>query len=105
LSEETSITPEDTFPPAVPSGLRADPVTASIELGWDRNTEPDLAGYRIYRATGDGPLEKLADTSQVPTYSDRALERGKTYRYALSSVDRAGNESERSPAVTAQILR
>ena len=61
LSEEFAITPEDTFAPAVPTGLRADVVTASIELAWDRNTARDLAGYRIYRAIGDAPLEKVAE--------------------------------------------
>src|SRR5207237_10308386 len=44
LSEEKTIVPEDKFAPAVPAGLRADAVTASIELNWDRNTESDLAG-------------------------------------------------------------
>jgi hypothetical protein len=102
LSEEATVVPEDKFAPAVPAGLRADAVTASIELAWDRNTEPDLAGYRIYRAVGDGPLEKVADTSQVPTYSDRAVEHGKTYRYSISAVDRVGNESARSAPVAAQ---
>ena len=99
VSEEASITPVDTFPPAVPAGLRADPAPMSIELAWNRNTEPDLAGYRIYRAVGNGALEKLAESSQVPAYSDRAVEHGKTYRYAIASVDRAGNESARSGIV------
>jgi hypothetical protein len=101
LSDEVSISPEDKFPPAVPAGLRADTAPASIELAWDRNTEPDLAGYRIYRATDTGPLDKLADTSQVPTYSDRAVDHGKTYRYAVTAIDRNGNESPRSALVEA----
>ena len=102
LSDEAVVVPDDKFAPAVPAGVRADALTASIELNWDRNTEPDLAGYRIYRGVGDGPLEKLAETSQVPAYSDRAVEHGKTYRYAVSAVDRAGNESTRSTTVSAE---
>ena len=43
-----------------------------------------------------GFVEKLAELSVVPTYSDRAVEAGKTYRYAITAVDRAGNESARS---------
>ncbi len=50
LSAEVSITPVDTFPPAVPSGLHVSAAVNSIELAWDRNNESDLAGYRIYRA-------------------------------------------------------
>jgi hypothetical protein len=99
LSEETAITPVDLFPPAVPSGLAPSAAANSIELVWDRNTEPDLAGYRIYRAVASGAFEKLADVSQIPSYSDRNVEHGKTYRYAISAVDQAGNESARTPAV------
>ena len=56
LSSEKEITPVDTFPPAVPTGLTAVPSTASIQLVWERSAEPTLAGYRIYRALGSGPF-------------------------------------------------
>jgi hypothetical protein len=97
LSEEVPITPVDKFPPAVPSGLSPSAATNSIELVWERNTETDLAGYRIYRAVAGGAFEKLADVSQIPSYSDRNVEHGKTYRYAISALDQAGNESARTP--------
>jgi len=103
LSKPVSHTPKDTFPPAVPSGLRAVPAANSIELAWDVNTEPDLAGYRIYRATGDGPFEKFADGGLIPSYSDTAIEHGKQYRYAVAAFDKAGNESQRSGAVAATL--
>jgi hypothetical protein len=106
LSTEVSKTPVDTFPPAAPSGLRPSAAVNSVEIAWDRNNESDLAGYRIYRAvltpgavTAAAPLEKLADVGQIPSYSDRNVEHGKTYRYALSAIDRAGNESPRTPPV------
>ena len=96
LSQQVSISPQDIFPPAVPSGLRATPTPNSVELTWDANTEPDLAGYRVYRAVDGGPFEKIADLSTLPTYSDRAVEHGKTYRYEISAFDQVGNESARS---------
>lgn len=99
LSETAGITTKDEFPPAVPVGLRAITGPASVELAWDRNTEPDLASYRVYRAAGDGPWQKLADAGAVPSYSDAAIEHGKTYRYAVSAVDKTGNESARTGAV------
>ncbi len=99
LSAPISLTPVDKFPPATPSGLRASSAPGSIELNWDRNSEPDLNAYRIYRAIGGGSFEKLADLSVVPTYSDHAVESGKTYRYAITALDRAGNESPRSAAL------
>jgi hypothetical protein len=105
LSAPQDITTKDTFPPAVPTGLHADVAPGSVELVWDRNTEPDLAGYRIYRSTGDGPFEKIADANEIPNYSDRAVEHGKTYRYTITSFDRSTppNESAHSGAVEVTI--
>ncbi|HTM48462.1 MAG TPA: hypothetical protein VL285_07275 [Bryobacteraceae bacterium] len=99
ISETREITPADTFPPAVPSGLAAVTGTKSIELVWERNTEADLAGYRLYRASAGGKLEKIADIQEVPSYSDPKVESGKSYRYAVSAIDRIGNESPQSEPV------
>jgi hypothetical protein len=102
LSAAFVIKPIDTFPPAVPAGLHATMGPASIELSWDPNTEPDLAGYRLYRSANGGALEKLAELPPVPAYSDKAIQKDTAYRYAVSAVDRAGNESQRSSVVEAQ---
>jgi len=99
LSPEQTVTPEDKFPPAVPKGLNAIAAAENIELVWERNTESDLAGYRLYRALGDAKLEKIADIQDAPSYSDKKLESGKRYRYAVSAVDRLGNESGPSEPV------
>ncbi len=90
------ITPRDTFPPAVPTGLAAIAGIGTIELAWDRNTEPDFRGYRVYRSLEGGTFERIADLVEAPSYSDKAVEAGKKYRYQVSAVDQAGNESERS---------
>jgi hypothetical protein len=99
ISETKEITPVDTFPPAVPTGLAAVTGPKSIELVWERNTETDLAGYRLYRAAAGGQPEKIADIQEAPSYSDRKVEGGKSYRYSVSAVDRLGNESPRSEPV------
>jgi hypothetical protein len=99
ISAETSIAPVDRFPPVAPGGLHAAAAPNSIELAWERNPEPDLAGYRLYRAAADGAFEKTAEVSQIPSYSDHKVEHGKTYRYAVSAVDQSGNESARSAVV------
>ncbi len=99
LSNELTFVPKDEFPPAVPAGLTSVPTTGSIELIWDRNTEADLAGYRIYRAGPGGDFEKIGETPDAPSYSDRKIESGKAYRYAVSAFDKSGNESGRSGAI------
>jgi hypothetical protein len=101
LSAEISLTPADTFPPAAPSGLRASGSPASIELSWDRNPEPDLAGYRIYRAAPNSAFERLAEIGETPAYSDRTAAPGTAYRYAVAAFDDTANESPRSSPVEA----
>jgi hypothetical protein len=99
ISEPAAVTPADRFPPAVPNGLTAVASTASVELVWERSAEGDLGGYRVYRAEAGGEWTPAADTGETPSYSDRAVASGKMYRYAVSAVDRSGNESERSAPV------
>jgi hypothetical protein len=99
LSDEASIIPRDIFPPAAPQGVQGSSAPNSIELNWERNTEEDLGGYRVYRGEGDATLEKIADVSVVPSYSDRKVEHGKTYRYQIAAVDQSGNESPRSAPI------
>ncbi|MGB9606041.1 MAG: fibronectin type III domain-containing protein [Bryobacteraceae bacterium] len=99
ISDTVRIKPEDRFPPAPPGGLQATPGLGTIELMWDRNQEPDLHGYRVWRALGDGPLSPLSEIIEVPGYSDRSIESGKKYRYAVSAVDTRGNESAPSSPV------
>lgn len=99
LSEEASIVPRDIFPPAAPQGVQGSSAPNSIELNWERNMEEDLNGYRVYRGEGNGALEKIADVTAVPSYSDRKVEHGKTYRYQIAAVDQAGNESPRAAPI------
>jgi hypothetical protein len=111
ISEETqqslvsdppvAITPSDMFPPAVPAGVSAAPGVSTIELAWERNTEPDFQGYNVYRAVEGGPFEKIASLIEAPTFSDSRVESGKRYRYQVSAVDMSGNESMRSAEVEA----
>ncbi len=96
VSDPAPITPEDKFPPEVPTGVTAAPGVNTIEVAWDRNTEPDFKGYNVFRSVDGGPFEKVADLIETPTFSDSKVEPGKTYRYSISAVDLLGNESERS---------
>ncbi len=92
------IVPKHEFPPAVPAGLSAVAGTNTIELAWERNTEPDFKGYNVYRSVAGGSRSKIADLIPAPTYSDRQVESGKTYSYTVSAVDLSGLESQPSKA-------
>jgi hypothetical protein len=86
-------TAKDTFPPAVPIGLAAVVGTQSVELVWERDIEPDLAGYRVYRDSGTGQFERIGVSASAPNFSDKTAEKGKRYRYAVTAYDQSGNES------------
>ncbi len=104
-SDPASLTPKDTFPPDVPTGVTAAAGVNTIEVAWDRNTEADFKGYNVYRSVDGGPFEKVnADLIEAPIYSDSKVEPGETYRYEISAVDLLGNESAHSaPPATAAL--
>jgi fibronectin type 3 domain-containing protein len=99
LTEETAITPQDTFAPAAPTGLAAVVGTKSVELVWDRNSEPDVTGYRVYRAMEDGKPEVIGGEVPALAFSDTRIEAGKRYRYAVSALKKNGKESKLSEAI------
>jgi hypothetical protein len=94
------ITPKDTFPPASPTGLAYILGGKTIELSWAHSTESDLAGYRVYRAFENNAFERVTGTRESTSYSDHNIEPGKHYRYAVTAIDRAGNESKLSEPIT-----
>ncbi len=99
LSDAVAITAVDTFAPAVPKALTAIAGLSSIELAWERNTEADFRGYHIYRAAGEGSFERLGEPTEAPAYSDKSVQAGLSYRYAVTAVDQKGNESARSEPI------
>lgn len=99
VSETVSLTPKDEFAPAIPTGLNSAAGVGTVELNWERNIEPDLRGYRVYRAPEGAGFARISDIIETPVYSDRTAEPGKKYRYAVTSVDLKDNESKPSAAV------
>ncbi len=102
LPEALSVTPEAPLP-GVPAGLRAVPGAVSIELFWDTPEDIAPAGYRVYRAVGDGAFARVGEVGAAPAFSDRAVEAGKVYRYAVCAIDATGREGARSAAVDASL--
>lgn len=81
------------------------PTTGQAQLSWNVNTEPDLAGYRIYygisKRTDDCPPGGYHDkidvgktaTPEKPSYKIENLADGKTYYFSITSYDASDNES------------
>jgi hypothetical protein len=90
--------------PAAPTGLDATASSVAVTLNWDDNTEPDLAGYHVYRSANEtGPYERLnASLLGDPTYVDDTAAQGTSY-YRVTAVDTSGRES--TPAETSAARR
>lgn len=91
----------DKFAPAVPTGLTALVGPDAIDLAWQRNTEPDLHGYYVFRSTNNGPFERQGDLVALPSYVDHNVEHSKTYSYKVSAIDKKANES--APSSPAEV--
>ena len=112
-SESLTITPRDTFPPAVPQGLVAavlpgsTPNTTVVDLSWSINLETDLAGYHVYRSEQEGTRGQLVTPDLLPTPAlrDTSVVPGHHYWYSVTAVDRAGNESAPSAAVAVDLTQ
>jgi hypothetical protein len=83
------------------------PTTSTAALTWNANTEPDLAGYKVYQATASGaypptPIATLPKT--ILSYTAMGLQMVTTYYFTITAYDSAGNESQKSAEVSKSIF-
>ena len=104
ISAPVDIESKDVFPPGVPTELAAVATAGengeapAIDLSWQAELDPGLAGYVVYRREGDGEWQRISPAAPAiaPAFHDAHVQRGHTYRYAVSAVDKNGRESPRS---------
>lgn len=72
----------------------------SVTLVWDPNTEPDLAGYRIYYGTNSGLWNITIDVGNVTNVTISGLARGVTYYFVATAYNTANLESDPSNEVS-----
>ncbi len=103
-ADEIVVDTRDVFPPPRPEGLQVLVEATGTRLVWSPVLSPDLLGYAIYREEPDGRLRLLARGLTETTYFDQSPPRreptaapsGRSAGYAVSAVDRKGNESART---------
>jgi hypothetical protein len=75
----------------------------SVALAWQPGTEPDIAGWNVYRADADGPYVKMNDTS-IPNDSNCSFTdapgHGQNHYYMLESM---GIDGKRKPRAIVSI--
>src|SRR5207247_1901889 len=92
----------DADAPSAPQGLTAKRTGGTVHLAWTANTESDLAGYNVYRATSaGGPFTRINPSLVTgPIYDDSSLPASDLLWYAVTALDQGGNESAKSAAVS-----
>ena len=80
------------------------PITAqaasSVTLAWDANSEPDVAGYKVYFGTSSGNYSAVIDTGNVTTAVLSNLTAGTTYFAVVAAYSTDGIESLPSSEVS-----
>jgi hypothetical protein len=72
-------------------------IGASVTLAWDPNSEPDVAGYRLYYGTNG--FGTVVNCGNVTNYSISDLLPGHTYSFYATCYNTSGLESEPSNVV------
>ena len=130
-SVEVTVAVRDVFPPEAPVGLAAVPGFAgepsvgqapgqsaaqtgeqaapqiqrpAIDLSWEPDLEPRVAGYRVYRRDLDGDAASVwqqlgSELMPMAAYRDLSVVAGRRYAYRVTAVSEAGNESAPSGVV------
>lgn len=99
-------TPDRTAPLA-PGSAKAVPGDARATVSWARNAEADLAGYRVYRSTSTpvaiDTAHRISGSALLTgtSFTSTGLRNGTKYYFAVTAVDRAGNQSRASAGVPA----
>jgi len=70
----------------------------AAQVSWTANTEPDLAGYKVYYGTSSGVYTTVIDvgltaTPATPSHTIYNLTKGVTYFFNVTAYDTSNNES------------
>jgi hypothetical protein len=96
--------PLDLVRPDAATGLVVSPGQERLILTWTPSTDPDLAGYRVYRADAPGgALTAITEEALVTGahYEDLGLDPSEDYAYRVAAVDVGGLEGKLSPEASA----
>ena len=103
-SKKLEVINSDTYPPKPPLEVTAISNGELISLVWLPNSEPDLAGYLVYRSGQDRDFKRLNETPIVTASTiDKTAEKGQTYIYRIKAVDNHGNVSDFSEEVNEKV--
>jgi hypothetical protein len=75
------------------------PQSAAL-VSWNQNSEPDLAGYKVYHGTRSRCYSQNVNAGNVTQYRYGNLEKERWHFFTVTAYDTAGNESNYSEEVS-----
>ncbi|MFW5640369.1 MAG: fibronectin type III domain-containing protein, partial [Thermodesulfobacteriota bacterium] len=93
FSNEVSWESGDSTPPITPQGFSVGVEPGKAIMEWQLNGEDDLNGYYAYCGEASRNYGPPVPVGKNSSYTMSNLDEGKTYYFAVSAVDTAGNES------------
>ncbi|WP_157968604.1 PA14 domain-containing protein [Streptomyces geranii] len=107
VSASLAPTTPDKVAPLAPGSVKVVAGDGKATVGWARNAEADLAGYRVYRSTSTpvkiDTAHRVSGSALLTgaSFDSTGLRNGTKYWFAVTAVDRAGNQSRASADVSA----
>lgn len=89
----------DYTPPSPPTGVQVINGDNRVDIYWNQNREPDVAGYNVYYSYSYNGKYTLIGTTKNNYFVDDGAVNGEKYYYGVAAFDFNGNESELSPDV------
>jgi len=103
-SSPVTVTFKDLMPPPAPKNVSVLTETKAVRLLWDAVDAADLAGYMVYRKEGVSQGDQIKEIPVIVPlfekpittsyYVDAKADIGIAYKYAVTAVDKNGNQSE-----------
>lgn len=104
VTKAIAVSPKDMTPPVAPVGVTAVGTGVGTKIFWDKSSDSDIAGYRVYRrAANKDSYELLGQVApEFMLYVDKNVAGNVRYYYAVTAIDgsKPANESKKSREAT-----
>jgi len=72
---------------------------AQVTIAWDKNSEPDIAGYKIHYGTNSGSYDYSVNVGNYTSCTISDLAEGTTYYFSATAYNTLNNESDFSEKI------
>lgn len=104
LSDVIKVETADKTAPETPQKIGVKVSGKNIVINWEKNGASDFSYYVIYKGKNSSELSELKRFEDInkTEYTDEDCAGGQAYYYAVSAVDKKGNESKKSDVKNGQ---